>query len=147
MNRIIPPILFILLLLPLVALWYFHPETFLMRKDAAMPWDVVLPIGLGVFIWARIHFARKNAEIHTFKKPTGLVTDGPFRFSRNPMYLGFTFILLAGAFYVNTWCALLIPLSFFMISAFWYIPYEERTLRKIFGTEYDNYTRQTRRWI
>ena len=147
MTRVVPPILFILLLMPLAALWYFHPETLVMRKDAAMPWDVVLPLGLGLLMWARIHYIQKRAEIHTFKEPNDLITDGPFRFSRNPMYLGFTLTLLAGAFFVNTWCALLVPFAFFLISTTWYIPHEERVLRKIFGAEYDDYAWQTRRWI
>ena len=147
MTRVIPAILFLLLLIPLAALWYFHPGTFVMRKDAAMPWDVILPIALGLLLWARVHFVRKNAEINTFKEPKSLIKDGPFRFSRNPMYLGFTLTLLAGAFFVNTWCSLLVPFVFFLISATWYIPHEERVLRKIFGEEYENYVWQTRRWI
>lgn len=147
MTRIIPPVLFLLLLLPLMVLWTFHPETLVMRKDASMPWDVVLPIGIAILIWARVHFKNREAEIHTFKQPRALIIDGPFRFSRNPMYLGFTLVLLAGAFFVNTWCALLVPLVFLFASALWYIPHEERTLRKTFGSAFDDYAWQTRRWI
>lgn len=147
MTRIIPPVLFLLLAMPLIALWAFHPETLVMRKDAPMPWDVVLPFGLVLLVWARIHFKGHDAEIHTFKRPNALIVDGPFRFSRNPMYLGFTLILLAGAFFVNTWCALVVPLTFLLASAFWYIPHEEQTLRNAFGAAFDDYAWQTRRWI
>ncbi len=147
MNRLIPPYLFLLLLVPLALLWAYHPENLAIRSDAAMPWDVVLPPGLALLIWARIHFKTKHAEIHTFRDPKALVTDGPFRFSRNPMYLGFFLILLAGAFFVNTWCALLVPPTFLAISALWYVPHEERTLRNAFGEAYDDYAWQTRRWI
>ncbi|MEO1092858.1 MAG: isoprenylcysteine carboxylmethyltransferase family protein [Pseudomonadota bacterium] len=147
MRRLIPPYLFLLLLVPLALLWAFHPETMQMRPQQPMPWDVPLPLGLALLIWARLHFKKKNAEIHTFEPPTALVTDGPFRFSRNPMYLGFFLILLAGAFFVNTWCALLVPLAFLIAAAFWYIPHEERALRRGFGTDYDDYAWKTRRWI
>lgn len=145
--RIIPPILFLLLLIPLAGLWLYHPTELQMRNDAAMPWDVVLPIGLALLVWARLHFVKKEAEIHTFKQPSSLVTDGPFRFSRNPMYLGFALLLTAAAFFVNTWCALLAPLAFLLMAHFWYIPHEEQNMRDMFGKTYDDYAWTTRRWI
>lgn len=147
MTRMIPPVLFLLLLTPLAVLALVHPETLLMRPDRAMPWDIPLVLGLGLLIWARVHFHRQSAEIHTFRAPTGLVTDGPFRFSRNPMYLGFALLLLAGAFWVNTWCALLVPAAFLVVCTFWYIPHEERVLRQTFGEDYENYAWATRRWV
>jgi protein-S-isoprenylcysteine O-methyltransferase Ste14 len=146
-ERLIPPVLFALLLVPLALLWAFHPDMSAMRQDAPLPWDVPLPIGIALLIWARVHFRKRDAEIHTFRAPRSLVTDGPFRFSRNPMYLGFLLVLLAAAFFVNTWCALLAPLAFLIASLVWYIPQEERALRTAFGRAYDDYAWRTRRWI
>jgi protein-S-isoprenylcysteine O-methyltransferase Ste14 len=137
-----------MLLGALVLLWRFHPETtYLLRPDRPMPWDVPLALGLAALIWARVHFRGKDAEIHTFRTPKTLVTDGPFRFSRNPMYLGFTLVLLGAAFYVNLWCALLVPVAFFLASTYWYVPHEERALRSVFGSAFDDYAWKTRRWL
>ncbi|MDG1373107.1 MAG: isoprenylcysteine carboxylmethyltransferase family protein [Paracoccaceae bacterium] len=147
MNRLIPPVLFLLLLLVLAALNALHPPSLLMRAHAAMPWDIPLAFGLVTLLWAFSHFKRKKAEIHTFRQPKDMITDGPFRYSRNPMYLGFFLILLSAAFYVNTWCALLAPLAFHLTAVFWYIPHEERRMRDTFGAAYDDYTWATRRWI
>lgn len=147
MHRLIPPVLFLALLGPLVLLWAYHPEDHAMRSDQPMPWLIPLALGLVVLIWARVQFKKASAEIHTFRSPHVLVTDGIFRFSRNPMYLGFFLLLLAAAFYVNAWYALLAPLAFFVAATFWYIPYEERTLRASFGSTYDDYARRVRRWI
>ncbi len=147
MTRIIPPYLFLLLLVPLILLWVFHPDQLSMRADAPMPWDIPLIMGVIAVVWARLHFKNRAAEIHTFKEPRTLVTDGPFRFSRNPMYLGFVLILLAGAFFVNTWCALIAPAAFLAASLFLYIPYEEHVLRDKFGAVYDDYSWTTRRWF
>lgn len=147
MTRLVPPVLFALLGLALVPLNWFHPDTLVMRADAAMPWDVPLALGLAVLLWAFVHFKRKRAEIHTFKQPKDIITDGPFRYSRNPMYLGFSLLLLGAAFYVNTWSALLAPLAFVLTAMFWYIPHEERRMRETFGTAYDEYAGKTRRWI
>lgn len=118
-----------------------------MREDAAMPWDIPLTLGLVVLLWAFAHFKRKKAEIHTFRQPSELVTDGPFRYNRNPMYLGFALLLLGAAFFVNTWCALLAPSVFFLTAILWYIPHEERRMRATFGAAYDDYALATRRWL
>lgn len=148
MTRLIPPILVLLLILALVPLALWHPDNLApMRVDRAMPWDVPLILGAVVLTWAFAHFKRQRAEIHTFKQPKTLVTDGPFRFSRNPMYLGFLLIVTAAAFFVNTWCALLAPLVFFSAAVFWYVPHEERRMRQTFGSAYDDYAWATRRWI
>ena len=128
-----------LVLVPAVT-WYLFTAL-----DGALPWDVPLPLGLAILIWARTHFISKQAEIRTFKHPNTLVTDGPFRYSRNPMYLGFALLLLAGAFFVNTWCALLVPFVFLGATIFWYIPHEERMLRSAFGSDYNAYAWKTRR--
>lgn len=147
MTRLIPPVLFAILGMALIPLSWFHSDTLVMRSDAAMPWDVPLVLGLVLLLWAFSHFKRREAEIHTFKQPKDIVTDGPFRYTRNPMYLGFSLMLLAAAFYVNTWCALLAPLTFLLAAMFWYIPHEERRMRDTFGTAYDDYAWATRRWI
>lgn len=147
MRRLIPPILFLALLMPLGLIPSLHPEGGRIWTTTEAPWDVPLPLGLALLIWSWLHFRTKAAEIHTFGEPKTLVTDGPFRFSRNPMYLGFTLLLLAAALAANTWCALLAPLTFLIVSAFWYVPHEERTLRRVFGTAYDDYAWRTRRWI
>lgn len=147
MRRFLPPHFVLLALAALALLWWLRPEGAVLRLDRAMPWDVPLALGLACLIWARVHFMRKDAEIMTFDTPRALVTDGPFRFSRNPMYLGFLLVLLATAFFVNNWWALLAPLAFWLASALWYIPFEERTLRATFGGAYDEYARTTRRWV
>ena len=147
MTRLIPPVLFLILLVALVPLGILHPETLVLRENEAMPWDVPLILGLAVLFWAFLHFRRRNAEIHTFRQPKALITDGPFRFSRNPMYVGFLLLLVGAAFFVNTWCALLAPLVFLMAARFWYIPFEENRMRATFGTAYDDYAWTTRRWI
>ncbi len=147
MSRLIPPVLVILLLAALAALWAWHPGSMQMRTDRAMPWDVPLILGLTILVWARVHFVKRNAEVHTFKTPRTLVDDGPFRFSRNPMYLGFFLILVAAAFYVNHWCALLAPAVFLKAAMYWYIPHEEGVLRTSFGGLYDVYASKVRRWV
>lgn len=147
MNRVIPPILFLVLLAAQAALAVFHSDDFVMRAGRAMPWDIPLALGVVVLVWARLQFRAQEAEIHTFRQPRTLVTGGLFRFSRNPMYLGFLLLLIAAAFFVNHWCALIAPAIFFIAASFWYIPHEERTLRAVFGPQYEAYAGRVRRWL
>lgn len=147
MSRLIPPYVFLFGLIGIAGLWAvpLHPSPPYARP--LVLW--LLPLALGVLAlgWARAHYIRRDMEIHTFKSPRGLVTDGPFAWSRNPMYLGFALLLLAAAFLVARPCALLIPAGFVGLCALWYIPHEERVLKAMFGPAYDAYTEATRRWI
>ncbi|MDF3029106.1 MAG: Isoprenylcysteine carboxyl methyltransferase family protein [Fluviicola sp.] len=89
-----------------------------------------------------------NTEIHTFKTPQKLVTHGLFKYSRNPIYLGFVialfgvWILLSGNLF-----SLFGVMFFFLIANFGYIPYEEKQMETIFGQEYLAYKNKVRRWI
>jgi protein-S-isoprenylcysteine O-methyltransferase Ste14 len=147
MSRLIPPILFLTLLVPVLLLRLIWPDLPVMRSERAMPWDIPLTLGLAVLVWANVQFRKVDAEIHTFRTPRQLVTGGAFRVSRNPMYLGFLLLLLAAAFYANTPLALIAPLVFFVVATLWYIPHEERKLRDIFGEVYADYAGRVRRWI
>ena len=147
MRRILPPVLFLLLLFPLVGLALWHPPGGEIRTDRPTPWDVPLILGILLLAGARWQFAKARAEIHTFRPPTTLVTSGIYRFMRNPMYVGFALLLLGGALYVNTVCALLVPFAFLLAARVWYIPAEERAAREAFGPACDAYAARVGRWM
>ncbi len=147
MTRLLPPFLFLLLLVPLAALWHWHPPTDRPFEMRPPPWDVPLLAGLALLIWARVQFRQSDSEILTFAEPRNLNTEGVFRYSRNPMYLGFVLILLGAALFVNTWCAFTVPALFFAACNWWYVPAEEENLRRVFGATYEDYAARTRRWM
>ena len=149
MQRIIPPYLFLTLLLCIGVgrVWLGADQ-----RLVPAPWPVALSavcllLGAISLIWGNLHHQRFNADHNTFATPDRLVTTGPFRLSRNPMYLGFVLILLAAAFASNAAWALLAPLVFIAVANTWYIPFEERRLHKAFGPDYEAYRSATRRWI
>lgn len=147
MKRLIPPYLFLSLLFIAAALAVIAPAAAAMNVTRPLPWDVPLIIGLAVLFLGNREFKRHQAEIHTFKSPRSLVTSGVFRYSRNPMYLGFLLLLLGASLFAESWVAMVAPAGFFLASQFWYIPHEEAKLRALFGEEYEAYARRTRRWI
>lgn len=113
------------------------------------------PIGMAVFfagwilpVWAFRRFRLAGTELdpisetnHTF------VTDGPFRLTRNPMYLGLTVATLGMAVWVGAWPMLAAPVAVFLTANFVHIPFEEAKMRRQFGAEFDDYVRRVRRWL
>lgn len=78
---------------------------------------------------------------------TSLVVEGPYRWTRNPMYLGLIFILLAWAVYLGSLRAFVGPLiAALYLNRFQIIP-EERALLTRFGSEYEQYCQRVRRWF
>lgn len=104
--------------------------------------------GFALAAWGRLTFARVGAEIRPASpKNSVLVTDGPFRFTRNPMYLGI-FILMAGlSLLIGTLSVLLANVAFLLWTNFVSIPYEEQKMERQFGDEYRDYKKRVRRWL
>ena len=76
-----------------------------------------------------------------------LVTTGPYRFTRNPMYLGLTIATFGIAVWVGAWPMFIVPAAVFLTAGLVHIPFEEAKMRRQFGTNYDDYTRKVRRWV
>lgn len=108
---------------------------------------VLLLLGIIITIIVRKRFEKIDTEIHTFKKPRKLVTNGLFKFSRNPIYLGFTISLLGIWILLGTILPIIGCLLFIVITNSYYIPYEERNMEHTFGNEYQKYKSKVRRWI
>jgi protein-S-isoprenylcysteine O-methyltransferase Ste14 len=111
--------------------------------------DVVLIVlGIGLSVTSAMLFRREGAEINP-TSPTNrkLVTSGPFRLTRNPMYLGLVLATLGIALWVGAWPTLLAPIALFATANWVHIPFEEEKMRRQFGAAFDAYASKTRRWI
>lgn len=82
-----------------------------------------------------------------FDPPRRLVAVGPYRVVRNPMYLGAGLALLGAALYYRSLILLGYLVAFMLVTAAFVHWYEEPTLRRMFGTDYETYCATTRRWI
>ena len=147
MKKLLPPFTVIILISLMIlikkkiVLYHFLDESLTVIG--------IIPILLGLlFILPNVvKFLKIKTELNTFKEPKHLVTNGFFKITRNPIYLGFLLIL------IGTWLILgsLLPfvgvLIFFLLANYWYIPFEENNLIKIFGLQYKEYKRKVRRWI
>jgi protein-S-isoprenylcysteine O-methyltransferase Ste14 len=147
MKKFLPPQL-VLVCLPVMFLlhWFFPGLTFL-----PVPFQLVglfpLFAGLVLTIAASGQFQRVGTNVKTFNEPGKLVTDGWFRFTRNPMYLGFLLVLLGVGTLFGTASPLLGPLAFGIIANLWYIPFEEQAMSAKFGPAYKAYQQRVWRWL
>ncbi len=147
MKRILPPTLMLgCLVLMGVSHWVFPIRT-LFPAPFNLIGIVPLVLGLFISIAADRQFARVGTNVKTFDEPGRLVMDGWFRYSRNPMYLGFVLTLAGAWMLLGSASPFLEVLIFAVIADRWYIPYEEQKMADKFGQAYEDYKRQVRRWI
>ena len=81
-----------------------------------------------------------------FDAPRHLVVRGPYRFVRNPMYIGATLGLTGAALFYGSLALLLYSAAFIVACHLFVIIYEEPTLRRTFGLDYEAYCRKVNRW-
>ena len=79
--------------------------------------------------------------------PEVLISSGPFKFSRNPIYLGMLTILVGAAFLMSSLSAMIIAFLFGIIINFTWIAHEEKKLHELFSEDWENYSSKVRRWI
>ena len=80
-------------------------------------------------------------------EPEKLVKTGPFKLTRNPIYLGMFGILIASSFLMQSISAMLIPILFLSIIENTWIPHEEEKLKENFPDEWEEYISSTKRWL
>ena len=107
----------------------------------------LLGTGVAVAFFALGLFKRRRTTTVPFEAPSTLVTNGPYRRSRNPMYVGLTLVYLGVAgLRVEIWPLIVLPLVLLYVHRV-VIPVEEARLREIFGGAYDEYSARVRRWL
>ena len=88
-----------------------------------------------------------GTNVHPSKPTLTIVRSGPFRFTRNPMYLALCLVQIALGFFLNDWITLLFVVPLALISHYGVVLREERYLTAKFGEPYLQYKRGVRRWI
>ena len=105
--------------------------------------------GIIIALSGVLAFRRANTTVdpRVPQQSSSLVIRGIYRYSRNPMYVGFLLLLIAWAFYLSSAAALaLLPLFVLYMNRFQIAP-EERFLLQKFGAEYQAYLTRVRRWL
>ncbi len=145
--RPLPPVYFLAALLMMAGLHRVLPGAHWLER----PWRYLglVPIAAGfvVVLYAAGLFRKHRTAIKPFKESSALVTTGPYRFTRNPMYLSMVLILLGVAGLLGTATCLLVPPIFAWLITVLFIRKEEAMLTERFGETYLAYQKRVRRWV
>jgi protein-S-isoprenylcysteine O-methyltransferase Ste14 len=108
---------------------------------------MLVTIGTVIALWCVFTFVFIGKGTPApFDPPRKLVIRGPYRFVRNPMYIGAGMTLAGAALYYQSLSILFYNGLFFLVTHLFVVLYEEPTLRRTFGDEYEAYCRRTTRW-
>ena len=146
-NKIPPPIVTFICGIAIYLSKSFFNQFFIYSNNRISQFLLIL--GLVVFISAIKSFRRHKTTVNPLepRQASSLVTSGIFKFSRNPMYLGMLIILLSISFKFNLIGGMFTSLFFYIfITKFQILP-EEAAMNDLFGDEFINYSKKTRRWI
>jgi protein-S-isoprenylcysteine O-methyltransferase Ste14 len=147
--RFPPPFIYLLGLLAAfllnraVPLWLANPEP---RWMFRLGWAGTFA-GILFSVWGVSTFRRHRTAITPFKPATTIVTVGPYRITRNPMYVGLIGVYVGASLLLDTWWAFaLLPVVVLIIDRA-VIRREERYLASAFAADYEAYRTRVRRWI
>ncbi|MBV9701325.1 MAG: isoprenylcysteine carboxylmethyltransferase family protein [Methylobacteriaceae bacterium] len=146
--RIPPPLLYLAVLAIGILLDVAYPVHVL---PTAIAWTIgALILAAGVALgplWGIRTMLSANTTVRPDRPATTLVTDGPFRYSRNPLYLSLTLMYAGIGIIANSlWALILLPAVVLFMSLF-VILREEAHLQRAFGEEYERYRANVRRWL
>jgi protein-S-isoprenylcysteine O-methyltransferase Ste14 len=108
---------------------------------------ILILFGTVLNVWSVAHLGKRNTTLGFHGMPTELVVDGPFRISRNPIYLSGVMLTFGVALLLGSLIVFGFLTAVSIVLNNWYIPAEEAILEQTFGETYRQYKRKVRRWI
>ena len=148
--RIFPPAAPLLTVVGGILVQRWSPAALSLDFPMALRWaGGLLAVGAVLFLgaWSVMLIRRSGQSENPWKPTTGLILSGPFRITRNPMYLQMVLVCIGlGIALNNAWILLLTPFCAIALDRLAIRP-EEEYLEQKFGREYRAYLARTRRWI
>ena len=146
-KKILPPTFFNCAIVFILLLHFFFP----LSDIVDFPWNMIgiVPAGFGIIlnIYADRAFKKHKTTVKPFEVSSSLITNGMFRLSRNPMYLGMSLILFGICIFLGSVSPFLIVAIFVITVDYKFIRVEELMLEEQFGIDWINYKNSARRWI
>ncbi|MEO9137004.1 MAG: isoprenylcysteine carboxylmethyltransferase family protein [Casimicrobiaceae bacterium] len=146
-RRILPPVYFLAAIVVMVALDFVLPMVRWHWSPARMAGVVLIVAGLASAIAGARRFRLHGTAVKPFAESSALVVDGPYRFTRNPMYLGLSIILLGIGLVLESLTPFLVIPVFVWLITTRFIALEEPMLEQRFGSAYVEYRARVRRWL
>src|SRR5215472_8881807 len=147
LGLIRPPLIYLTSLILGAVIHFALPVPFLPGK-LAMPLGVPLvAVAIALFSYSVARFQAAGTPVPARKPTTVIVRAGPYRFSRNPIYLAFSLFQLGIAIWVNSVWLLATLIGAVALVHSVVIPKEEQYLERKFGAQYVDYKASVRRWL
>lgn len=146
-RKIYPPIWLVFGIVAVFVCNEFFPGVRFTGMASQMIGGVIIVMALLLLVNAGGLFAKAGTDLVPFKNVTTLVTEGVYRYTRNPMYLGMALVLLGTAITVGAATALAVPVIFMIIIELRFIRPEEEMLLGLFPDTFPAYCEKVRRWI
>jgi protein-S-isoprenylcysteine O-methyltransferase Ste14 len=146
-RNVLPPTLLYASVAIMVALHFLLPV--LKVISSPLHWLGIIPFVIGSIlnVVADQVFRRTGTTVKPYIESTALITNGVFRISRNPMYLGFVLILAGIAIFLRSLSPFFVIPGFIWLMRRLFITVEERMLAEKFGPAWSDYEHNVRRWI
>jgi protein-S-isoprenylcysteine O-methyltransferase Ste14 len=143
-----PPIALVLAIIGGIALDRLLPLPWL-PSDLPAGWlgGALFVLGLALLVWAAVTITKAGSNVPTNQPTTTIVESGPYRFSRNPIYIGMFLGLIGLAIALNTLWLLVVMVLFALILRYGVVAREEAYLERKFGDAYRGYRSRVRRWL
>lgn len=142
-----PPLVYLAALIAGILLGRVLPGTLPHTALLNVVGVALLVLGLSLMISARVVLVKRGTNINPARPTTALVADGPYRFTRNPMYVGAAAFYAGVALLFASLWALIFLVPVLVIIRYLVIAKEEQYLLDKFGDEYRRFTGLVRRWI
>jgi len=145
--RIPPPIFFLVALVVMILLNRFVP----IGRWLHYPWRyfgiIIIVLGFSLSLGSGIFFRKLGTNPRPGSRANLIVTKGPFKYTRNPMYLGLITMLIGISILLGTWSPLIVIPILFIILHTQFVLREEKLMEEWFGESYVEYKSKTPRWL
>jgi len=145
--RIIPPVYFLAALIAMAGLHYTLPGVQLIGSPIRYLGALPVVAGFIYALWAALLFRRTGTTIKPFNESSALIVAGPYRMSRNPIYLSMAVILLGAGILLGSATPFAVIPVFAVLIQWRVILWEESALEEKFGQSYRDYRMKIRRWL
>jgi len=146
-GRVLPPVYFLLALLLMVGLHLAVPILQVIQVPYRYGGLVFVLGGILLVLWAVRLFGQAGTTIKPFRQSSAVVVRGPYRLTRNPMYVGMVGVLVGMGVLLGSLSPVIIIPLFVALIDFRFIRFEEAALERTFGAEYGRYKARVRRWL
>ena len=142
-----PPLVYLVSLVRGALVNLAAPLPFVPRTLAMPLGGSLVVVAIALFSFSVAKFRATGTPVPARKPTTAIVRTGPYRFSRNPIYLGFSVFQVGIAIWVNSLWLLATLAAALLLMHYVVIPTEEQYLERRFGAEYLDYKASVRRWL